>query len=62
MTLTRRNGRLVPLGQNEAVRMLIARSDYEMRQEFRSQSEPSLFVRLMRMFVALAQTGFALHR
>ena len=34
MTLTRRNGHLVPLGQNEALRILLARSDQEMRQNF----------------------------
>jgi hypothetical protein len=62
MTLTRRNGQLVPLGQNEAVRILLARSDHELRQNFYSHSEQSFFVRLMRMFVALAQTAFPLHR
>lgn len=62
MTLTRRNGQLVPLGQNEALRILLARSDHEMRQHFQSHAEQSFFVRLMRLFVALAQTAFPLHR
>ena len=62
MTLTRRNGHLVPLGQNEALRILLARSDQEMRQNFQSRSEQSFFVRLMRIFVAVAQTAFPLHR
>jgi hypothetical protein len=62
MTLTRRNGQLVPLGQNEALRILLARSDHEMRQNFHSHSEQSFFIRLMRMFVAVAQTAFPLHR
>ena len=62
MTLTRRNGQLVPLGQNEALRILLARSDKETRQTLYSQSEQSLFVRIMRLFVALAQTAFPLHR
>ena len=62
MTLTRRNGHLVPLGQNEALRILLARSDQEMRQNFQSRAEQSFFVRLMRIFVAVAQTAFPLHR
>ncbi len=62
MTLTRRNGHLVPLGQNEALRILLARSDQEMRQNFQSHSEQSFFVRLMRIFVVVAQTAFPLHR
>jgi predicted ABC-type exoprotein transport system permease subunit len=62
MTLTRRNGQLVPLGQNEALRILLARSDHEMHQHFQSHSEQSFFIRVMRLFVALAQTAFPLHR
>jgi hypothetical protein len=62
MTLTRRNGQLVALGQNEAVRILLARSDHEMRQHIQSRSEQSFFVRLTRIFIALAQTAFPLHR
>jgi len=62
MTLTRRNGRLVALGQNEALRILLARSDHEMRQNVRSHSEQSFFVRLMHVFVAEAQIAFPLHR
>ena len=62
MTLTRRSGQLVPLGQNEALRILLSRSDLEMRQNFQSHPEQSFFVRLMRMFVAVAQTAFPLHR
>jgi hypothetical protein len=62
MTLTRRNGQLVPLGQNEALRILLARSDHENRQDFHSASEQSFFGRLMRIFAAIAQTAFPLHR
>jgi hypothetical protein len=62
MTLTRRNGQLVPLGQNEALRILLARSDHENRQDFYSHSEQSFFGRLLRIFVAVAQTAFPLHR
>jgi hypothetical protein len=62
MTLTRRNGQLVPLGQNEALKILLARSDHESRRDFYSHSEQSFFGRLMRIFVAVAQTAFPLHR
>lgn len=62
MTLTRRNGQLVPLGQNEALKILLARSDHEGRRDFYSHSEQSFFGRLLRIFVAVAQTAFPLHR
>ncbi|HLH06838.1 MAG TPA: hypothetical protein VKW78_06360 [Terriglobales bacterium] len=63
MTLTRRNGGLVALGQNEAVRILLAKSDHELQHSsVRSSRQPGWFARFMRSFIAFAQAALQLSR